>query len=139
MGDAWRRVKGTIYTNGYRVVKIRRHGQPRRFLAHQLVLTVFVGPCPPGMECRHRNGIRDDNRLENLCWGTRAENGADTARHGTLTGTRNPAAKLTDETVRTARRWMDLGVSDCEIGRRLGVSHAAIWNIRTGRRWTHVA
>lgn len=41
---------------------------------HTLVLTAFVGPCPPGHECLHKDDIHDDNRLERLRWGTRSEN-----------------------------------------------------------------
>jgi hypothetical protein len=32
------------------------------FYAHVLVLNQFVGPCPPGKECRHLNGNPSDNR-----------------------------------------------------------------------------
>lgn len=49
---------------------------------HILVLETFVGPCPPKMECRHLNGEPDDNRLDNLAWGTRKQNAADRKRHG---------------------------------------------------------
>lgn len=50
---------------------------------HRLVMAAFVGPCPDGMEVRHLNGDPADNRLENLAYGTRAENIADAVRHGT--------------------------------------------------------
>ena len=50
---------------------------------HRLVLETYVGPCPKGMECRHLNGNPVDNRLENLCWGTKSENTMDAIQHGT--------------------------------------------------------
>jgi HNH endonuclease/NUMOD4 motif len=31
---------------------------------HRLVLEAFVGPCPPGQECRHLNGNPSDNRWD---------------------------------------------------------------------------
>lgn len=49
---------------------------------HRLVLEAFVGPCPPGQQCRHLNDISDDNRLENLCWGTPTENARDKIHNG---------------------------------------------------------
>jgi hypothetical protein len=48
---------------------------------HSLVLESFIGPCPPGMEARHLNDDPMDNRLENLCWGTRSENSHDSIRN----------------------------------------------------------
>ncbi len=42
--------------------------------AHILVLETFVGPCPDGFECAHRNTVRNDNRLENLRWTTHSDN-----------------------------------------------------------------
>jgi hypothetical protein len=50
---------------------------------HKLVLLAFVGVAPDKHECRHLNGDPADNRLENLCWGTRSENIKDAVRHGT--------------------------------------------------------
>jgi hypothetical protein len=52
---------------------------------HKLVLLTFVGVAPDKHECRHLNGDPADNRLENLCWGTRSENIKDAVRHGTWT------------------------------------------------------
>lgn len=47
-----------------------------------MVLRAFVGEPPAGHECRHLDGDRQNNALDNLAWGTRAENVADTIRHG---------------------------------------------------------
>ena len=48
---------------------------------HRMVLEAFVGPCPEGMQCRHLNDVKNDNRLNNLAWGTRKENSADAIRN----------------------------------------------------------
>lgn len=49
---------------------------------HQLVLLAFEGPCPEGLEVRHLNGDPQDNRLENLQYGTRTENILDVYHQG---------------------------------------------------------
>lgn len=66
---------------------------------HRLVLVTYVGPCPTGMECRHLNGKPDDNRLENLKWGTHSENVLDAVKHKTHVnnrGSKQGQSKLTE-------------------------------------------
>lgn len=67
------------HMRGYVRVSIANH---RIAFVHQLVLEAFVGPCPPGRNSRHLNGIPTDNRLSNLRWGTGKERSTDRARHG---------------------------------------------------------
>lgn len=44
------------------------------FGVHRLVMLGFKGPCPDGMEVLHKNHTPNDNRLNNLKYGTRSEN-----------------------------------------------------------------
>lgn len=74
---------GRLNAYGYRVVSLGKKGHSGNFMVHRLVLEAFVGPCPEGMETRHLNGDRVDNRLENLTWGTPFENAMDRQLHGT--------------------------------------------------------
>ena len=50
------------------------------YFVHRLVLAAFVGPCPEGQEVLHKNHKRNDNRLENLRYGTHVENMAEVAQ-----------------------------------------------------------
>jgi HNH endonuclease/NUMOD4 motif len=52
-------------------------------LMHRLVLEAFVGPCPRGMQCCHKDGNRANNKLENLRWDTQKKNEQDKKCHGT--------------------------------------------------------
>src|SRR4051812_25002272 len=86
-GRDWMKLKTNANSHGYRSMCARG----KVTLVHHLILEAFVGPTPEGMECRHLNGERDDNRIANLAWGTRAENVADTigmGRHGMPSGDR---------------------------------------------------
>jgi len=73
----------TQHKKTYRVVCLGGRDGWRPFLVHRLILMAFVGLPEEGQEACHNNGDGADNRLENLRWGTHAENCADQAKHGT--------------------------------------------------------
>jgi len=109
----------------------RRH----RYI-HRLVLEAVSGPCPEGMEARHLNGDRYDNRARNLAWGTRQENAEDQLRHGTrLYGDRNPMAKLTSAQVAEIRMMVQAGSSQRAAVKRFGVSPMTVSRIVRGEAW----
>lgn len=76
-------LKPHIGARGYPYVNLSLgHKRMQTWVIHRLVLAAFVGPLPDGLVTRHLNGIKTDNRLENLAYGTYSENMADTIRHG---------------------------------------------------------
>jgi hypothetical protein len=112
-GRLWRNGKEkkfTVSPIGYEVVSFSTNNKTKTYYKHRLMLHAFVGACPDNCEALHINGIRLDNRLENLRWGTRKDNVADAIKHGTATiGSRNGAAKLTDEMVKSIRASNKIG------------------------------
>lgn len=104
-----------------------------------LVLIAWVGPRPPGMECRHLNGDRTDSRLENLSWGTKAENEEDRRRHGkTRRGELHGFAKLSEAQVAEIKRRLIRGDRQVDIARDFGVIQAHVSRIKRGIVWNHV-
>lgn len=132
-------VLGTILKphiwNGYLRVVLRRGGNRKTWAVHRIVLIAFAGPNPPLMEACHKNGIRSDNRLVNLRWGSRKENAADRVRHGTLSGELNGFAKLTYENVADIRALLRDGTPRSEVAKRYGVHKDTIRLIHLGKRW----
>ena len=68
--------------NGRQHVTLRRAGTQITALIHILVLEAFVGPRPEGQCGLHWDDDRSNNSVENLRWGTRADNAADLVRNG---------------------------------------------------------
>ena len=68
---------GSKYRNGYLVVQING----KRYLVHRLVLEAFVGPCPVGFECDHKDRNRSNNHIENLRWASSSENSRNTLQN----------------------------------------------------------
>jgi hypothetical protein len=69
--------KQTKDKDGYPRVTLCLKGKKARKRVHQLVTEAFIGPQPKGMQVRHLDHSCDNNRLDNLCYGTAKENAAD--------------------------------------------------------------
>lgn len=133
-GPSGRILRAGATRGGYlRVVICDGRGGRRTASVHRLVLSAFRGSPPFDLVARHRNGIRTDNRLSNLEWGTHSQNYADSVRHGTavrLMGERNGRSKLTDAQREEIRRLYSAGgVTQEALGRRFGVSSSAVFAV----------
>ena len=121
----------TRYHNGIRERKIRK--------AHQLVLEAFVGPCPPRHEVNHKNGIRDDNRLENLEYCTSSENTVDAVRRGTWPlGSRRWNSKYGEAQVELVLELKADGLRPGEIAKRTMLPMSFVCHVYTGRQWKYL-
>lgn len=110
----------------------------RKFYVHALVLEAFRGPRPEGMQARHLDGNRFNNRADNLAWGTPSENNRDKERHGTGgRGERNPMARLTQDRVKEMRRLHSAGgLTFKALASRFGVSAMTAWRAVQHHSWT---
>lgn len=91
--------------DGYLKVALAREHTLKSFSVHRLVAISFLGPCKD-KEVNHKNGIKTDNRIENLEWVTRSENVQHSFDNGFQVGLKqedNPASKLTESDVRLMR------------------------------------
>lgn len=66
-------LKNRIGKLGYHRIMLQGVGAPKQVLIHRLVMIAFKGHCT-GMVVNHINGIRGDNRIENLNYCTNYEN-----------------------------------------------------------------
>ena len=58
----------------YKKITVNKNGKAHRISIHRAVCLAFI-PNPEGKETvNHKNGIHDDNRVENLEWMTQREN-----------------------------------------------------------------
>lgn len=134
-----RKLTAGIDAQGYQRVTVRIWGGPRWIPVHQLVVFAFHGPRPVGMEVRHLNGNKLDNRAANLAWGTHDENEADRLRHGgVLKGERHGNAKLTASDVAQIRARAAAGETLTSIGREFHVTHQSVSLIVRRIGWSHL-
>ena len=136
---------------GYLQVGLWRQGRGRTCSVHRLVCEAFYGDPPVGgLDVAHRNGVKSDNRPDNLRWATRAENERDKVAHGRSNiGSRNGQAILSEQAVATIRERLLMlprsagGVKFRKgaipaLAEEYGVGRSAIYNIIYGSHWRHV-
>lgn len=135
----WRRLKGGISKAGYVIVSTMPL-VTKQYL-HRLVMLAFHGPS--SMDVLHKNGIKTDNAIENLRYGTPKENSEDSRKHGTLAiGEKNGHAKLTKELVVELReqfvsRSREYGIN--ALSRKYNLPPGCIKHAVNRTTWKHVA
>ncbi len=137
----WQILKPSLSNNGYLALVLYRDNKRFSRTCHRVILETFVGKAPPGMECRHLNGIRTDNRLENLTWGTRRENVTDRIHHGKrcgCPGESHPCSKLKNEDVIEIRKLRKEGLSQRKVARMFKISQSTVGRIALGETWKHL-
>ncbi len=113
----------------------------KRVSVHRLVLLAFQ-PIENSSELmvNHKNGIRHDNRLENLEWCDNSHNLRHAYSMGTKSarGSNNGQAILNEENVREIKKLLRNNVHPKNIFKNFGVSISTIKQIKNGYNWTHI-
>lgn len=125
--------------DGHLNVVLCREGRRDTQSVHRLVLSAFVGPCPPRHEGAHWDRDPSNNHLSNLRWATKSQNYDDRRRHGTdNAGARHGiAVDLTKEDIVVIRRLLaECRATQAELARIFGVGQTTISRINRDAHWT---
>lgn len=133
-------LKLCINSGGYYLVTLVKDKKHYSKLLHSLLLETFVCPPPKGYQCRHLDGNKLNNSLDNLCWGTPKENCQDEVRNGkSKNGERNPYSKLTEPVVKLIFSTYHDGIyNQYELAKQFGVSRSTISDIVSKRNWKYL-
>lgn len=134
-----RLLKSCVQKNGYRIVSLYPSVKSKTFCIHRLVAQAFIPNPENKPEVNHINGIKTDNRVENLEWATSSENrqhAHDTGLKISQKGSECSKAKLNEAQVLEIRSIKTLSRS--EIAEKFMVSKSAIDAIMIRRSWKHI-
>lgn len=135
----WRLMTLSVSNVGYQSISIFRHGEERRRCVHALVAEAFLGEKPtPKHQVNHKNGVKVDNRADNLEWVTVRENvqhGYDVLGHKAVFGEANGQSKLTSAQVREIRSRRESGELLRAIADDFGVNQSVVSRIAHRVRW----
>lgn len=121
------------HSQGYASVALSKYGEVTECLVHNLVLTAFDYPRAEGVETRHRNQDKRDNRIANLSWGTRTQNMDDASRHGTAGKWMKSRGTLTTEQVREIRSRRAKGEKLDDIAEAVGSNRKQVCGVALGK------
>jgi hypothetical protein len=129
-----------VYSTGYKVVKMFNGGKYVRETVHRLVAKEFI-PNLKGLPfVNHINGIKTDNRVENLEWVTNKENHIHAMNTGLKAkGESHGVSILNNSSVIEIKKLLSDGLSQRKIAAKYGVCQATIKDINLGVTWRHVS
>lgn len=134
-GSYYRILKTALNRKGYEVTGIKNDlGKRVTKTIHRLVAEHFIENPLNKPQINHINGIKIDNRVENLEWVTNKENVEHAVKLGIFPkGETHARTKLMDEDIKKIIHYRSLSYTHKKIADVLGVARCTITNYLNGR------
>lgn len=127
--------------DGYLRTALYKNNIKTRFLVHRLVALTFIPNPKKKTMVNHINGIKTDNRVENLEWVTASENCAHAVKIGLsnfAVGESFQRSHLKDEDIKQIRLLKTNGHSNAELSLIFNTSRQNIYHIVSYNSWRHL-
>lgn len=131
-----RLMKFTRTVDGY--LKITLYPSWKCYRVNRLVGLVWLSDSySEGLVTDHINGVRDDNRVENLEWVTVKENNRRIKNKHRPNGESNPSARITEKQAYYIK-YSSFDKTTSVVSKEMGVDNELVRRIRVRELWTHV-
>lgn len=126
---------------GYHGVSLCKKGcKTKNVFVHRLIAEAFLPNPENKKQVNHKNGIKTDNRVDNLEWVNPSENQIHriyVLKKG-LDGENNPRSKLKKNDVLDILEMNNKKIPRSDIAKQKNISQATICDILSGRSWSSV-
>ena len=126
---------------GYKWIVLYINRKPKTILSHRLIWYMKHGEIREDLQINHKNGIKDDNRIENLELVTGSENmihARDVLKSINQKGEKNNYSKLTEKDVREIKNMIKDKIKLRVIAEKYKVSRGNITSIKCNKTWKHI-
>ena len=136
-----KRLKSGNHPQGYLLISICNNGNSKNILVHRLIAQTFIPNAENKPEVNHKNGIKWDNRVENLEWVTKSENMSHAKSTGLFNngGENHYNTKLTKEQIIQIRElYATKKYTQKQLGKMFGIKTRTISDIINKKSWNHI-
>lgn len=145
---SYRKIIKQCYDNkGYKIYSVAPIPNNTTRRVHRVLMFIFNPPTDPTKnQVNHIDGVKDNNKLENLEWCNNSENVQHAFDNGLIdtrkisknqTGEGNSVAKLTDKQAKDIK-YKFRNINANILGKKYKVSAGTIRGIWAARNWTHI-
>jgi hypothetical protein len=125
---------------GYQRILLYKNNVTKKYLVHRLVCLSFLKNHENKKQINHINGVKYDNRLENLEWCNQSENQIHAYKKGLqkpIIGEDCVYSKINEcIAIKIKYSYKDLYLKD--IAKKYNIALSTICDIRKGRTWKHI-
>ncbi len=133
-------LKLCLCSMGYPIVSLGINGKMKSKRVHRIVAETFISNPEGKPNINHINGIKTDNRMENLEWCTQKENVHHSEKNGLAKHARGEKAGRSKITKVDAMeiKYGHQGMKQKDIAEIYGISQSQVCRIRLGKLWGHI-